>query len=326
MMKKILLVSNQRPNKDGIGNPIMLRMQQALSSNQRIEKVEFMPFCNRIRSFYDIRRKAKLFDIVHVHFGGIYALFIRLFLIFSGRKTFITFHGTDIHAKSLKTAKSAKQRLKIRLNQWASFLSIMLYEKSGVVAQEMMSYVPEFLKTKFNSRLFIQPLGVDYDLFIPLTKDEAQEKLNIPKSHYVLFSDVANTPIKRRDIALKIVHELGGEYNLLIMCGVKPEEVPLYINASDFVLLTSDEEGSPNIIREALALNKPVFSVNVGDAAIQLQGLMNSSIISRDPNEAVKQIKNIMERNYTDNTRCMLQDRLDFRIINEHVIDLYEHS
>lgn len=40
------------------------------------------------------------------------------------------------------------------------------------------------------------------------------------------------------------------------MCGVKPDEVPYYINACEFALLTSDEEGSPNIIREVLSLNK----------------------------------------------------------------------
>ena len=43
---------------------------------------------------------------------------------------------------ALKTAKDWKERLKIRLNQKASFLSIKLFDKCGFVAKEMMTYVP----------------------------------------------------------------------------------------------------------------------------------------------------------------------------------------
>ena len=58
-------------------------------------------------------------------------------------------------------------------------------------------------------------------------------------------------------------------YNLLAMCGVSPEQVPNYLNSSEAVLITSDIEGSPNIVREALALNKRVFSFDVGDVGKQ---------------------------------------------------------
>ena len=80
-MKKILLVSNQRPNKDGVGNPIMLRMKRSMEGNPRVEQVEFLPFANSIRSLLEIRSKARKFDIVHVHFGGLYALVIWFFLL-----------------------------------------------------------------------------------------------------------------------------------------------------------------------------------------------------------------------------------------------------
>lgn len=110
------------------------------------------------------------------------------------------------------------------------------------------------------------------------------------------------------------------------MCGVKPNVVPLYINAADFVLLTSDEEGSPNIIREALALNKRVYSVDVGDVAKQLKGLENSLIVSRNALDASKAILQNLQCAYIDNTRTKQQKVLDFKCINEKVIDLYENS
>ena len=322
---KVLLLSNQHPNKQGVGNPIMHRMQNALKQNGTIETVEFLPFYNRLSSFIQIRKKTVKFDIVHIHFGGLYALLIWISLIGLRTKKFITFHGTDIHAKQLKNTKNWKKRLKIRLNQKASFLSIRLFDKCGFVAKEMMTYVPNRLKKYLDKKAFVHPLGVDYDTFKILDKIDAQNKLKIPEKKYVLFSDVSNTSIKRRDIAQNIVKELGGEYKLLIMCGVKPDEVPLYVNACDFLLLTSDEEGSPNIIRECLALNKPVFSVEVGDAAKQLNGLVNSKIINRDSKVAASEILKCLEIEYTDNTRTTLKKRLDFRELNKDIVDLYKN-
>lgn len=321
---KVLLVSNQRRNEQGIGNPIMYRMRDALTKDERIDKVEFLPFTNSLSSLVSIRRSAKKYDIVHIHFGGLYALIIRFALLGVNAKKVITFHGTDIHAKALKTAKGWKEQLKIKVNQKASFLSICLFDSCGFVADEMIDYIPQCLSSILKKKGFVQALGVNYEIFKPIEKKEAIRYLGLEENKkYVLFSDVSNTSIKRRDIAENIVKCLGGNYSLLIMCGVKPQEVPYYINASDFLLLTSDEEGSPNIIREALSLNKPVFSVQVGDAAKQLGGLHNSAIISRDPIKAADTIVTILQKPYVDNTRETLRDRLDFVRVNRVVVDKY---
>ena len=56
---KVLLVSNQRQNAIGVGNPIMYRMRDALAQDERIEEVEFLPFNNRLSSLRKIRLAAK---------------------------------------------------------------------------------------------------------------------------------------------------------------------------------------------------------------------------------------------------------------------------
>lgn len=322
---RVLLVSNQRQNAQGIGNPIMYRMLKSLRNDRRIEYAEFVPFYNSLSSFSGIRNKAKQFDVIHIHFGGLYALLIWFALIGVKCKKIITFHGTDIHAKAIKSTKGIVQKLKIRMNQYASFISISLFDKCGFVAEEMVEYVPKCLRSQLEKKSFVQPLGVDYEVFKIIDRCEAREHLSLGNYKYVLFSDVSNTNIKRRDIAEQIVEALGEEYKILIMCGVKPDMVPCYINACDFLLLTSDEEGSPNIIRECLALNKPVFSVQVGDAAKQLEGLANSCIVSRNPEEAASIIREYMDKVYIDDTRKTLQNRLDFMRINRAVIDLYNN-
>lgn len=322
-MIRLLLISNQHFNKKGVGNPIMYRMKNSMQCDSRIEKVDFLPFFNKIGIFREIRNRAKYYDIIHIHFGGLYALMIWCCLVGVSSTKIITFHGTDIHAKQLKTEKSCKRRIKIRLNQWASFISIVFFDRCGFVAEEMVDYLPKIMRKYYENKFFMQPLGVDYTLFKPVNQLVAQSHLGMPFGHYVLFSDISNTSIKRRDIATSIIREIGEPYKLLIMSGVVPEEVPYYINACDFAILTSDEEGSPNIIREVLSLNKPFFSVNVGDASKQLCNLNNSTIISRNPKEAANIILQYMSKPYTDFTRTSLQDRLDFVMINKCIVDMY---
>ena len=67
-----------------------------------------------------------------------------------------------------------------------------------------------------------------------------------------------------------------------------------------------------------------VPSVEVGDAALQLNGLNNSRIISRSPKEASRVILETLSDSYTDNTREMLASKLDFESCNKKIIDLYK--
>jgi glycosyltransferase involved in cell wall biosynthesis len=55
------------------------------------------------------------------------------------------------------------------------------------------------------------------------------------------------------------------------------------MNAVDCLLVTSDFEGSPTVVQEALATNLPIVSVEVGDIVERLEGVANTRIAGRDP-------------------------------------------
>ena len=98
-----------------------------------------------------------------------YALATRLLLAGINKPTIITFHGTDIHAKTIRTTKSLKGKVRIRLNQWASFFSFFMFEKLGFVAEDMLSYVPNFITLRdfINDEIniFIPPFVNRFDTF-----------------------------------------------------------------------------------------------------------------------------------------------------------------
>ena len=319
----ILLISNEYNKPNRIGNPIISRIRRSLSKNANVHNVVFVPFKNSIKSLVEIRKAAHHSDIIHIQFGGLYAFIIWFCLIGIKKPKLLTFHGTDIHAKEMNTTKSKIIKLKIWASQKASFCSIILFDRLGFVSDTLIPYIPQWICKKYEYKFFRQPLGVDYSEFIIEGQEKACKKLNIPLSKYVLFSDKTGTILKRRDIAAEIIKELGDGYELLIMCGVKPELVPTYINSCSFVLLTSDEEGSPNITREALALNKRVFSVDVGDVKQQISGLNNSAIISREPKQAAKIIREKLLEPYKDNTRETLKNKINFDIITEMLVSEY---
>ena len=321
---RILIISNEYPHPDRPHNPIIQRIVAATAADERVESVEFVPFTNRFSDFGKIRSAAKRSDLIHIHFGGAYAFLVWIALIGIRKPKFITFHGTDIHMGELQTERRPLFRLKIRINQKCSFLSLRCFDRCGFVNKSLIDFIPPGLKAKTSGKYFIQHLGVDYELFRIIPKKEAGEMLGIVSDKkQVLFSDLSGTPLKRRDIAQSIVSALGPDFELLVMNRVKPELVPVYLNACDFLLLTSDAEGSPNIVREALSLNVPVFSVDVGDVAEQIAGLRNSAIISREPEEAAGTILEKLSHPVAEDTRALLRDRLDFRLLAKDVVDIY---
>lgn len=124
----------------------------------------------------------------------------------------------------------------------------------------------------------IVPSGIDMKKFQPIDRTVARERVgwDVDGTH-VLFPyspeyERKNYPLAQRVVA-DVEAELGREITLQTISGVDHSEVPYYMNAADCVLLTSDHEGSPNTVKEAMACNVSVVSTDVGDVRERLDGV-----------------------------------------------------
>jgi len=125
--------------------------------------------------------------------------------------------------------------------------------------------------------------GVDLDLFSPMDQQEAQTMVGWnPDDYHVLFPYAPSREKKNYPLAKEIIDDVNKtvdqKVTLHTVYNEPHDEIPIYMNASDVLLMTSKSEGSPNTVKEALACNLSVVSTDVGDVQNLLKNISNSKI------------------------------------------------
>ncbi|MHC3379721.1 glycosyltransferase [Haloarcula sp. H-GB5] len=127
------------------------------------------------------------------------------------------------------------------------------------------------------------PHSVDFEQFEPVQKETARETVGWDDGNYhVLFPYDPDRAEKDHPRAVRVVdavnERLDTPVSLEVVHGVAHEQVPIYMNAADALILTSTHEGSPNAVKEALACNTPVLSLDVGDVASLVDEVSRSAV------------------------------------------------
>lgn len=123
-------------------------------------------------------------------------------------------------------------------------------------------------------KMIYLPNGCNQDFFCPKDKMECRTKLELDKDKiYVLYMD-SNKGVRtqkrkdRFDEVIRLLNE-GYGYNGKVECialrNTPREQIPLYMNAIDLHMISSDFEGSPNSVKECMCCNTPVVSTDVGN-------------------------------------------------------------
>jgi teichuronic acid biosynthesis glycosyltransferase TuaC len=198
----------------------------------------------------DLRRRfgRRRFDVVHAHFG---LTAWPAFAVRAGARA-VTLHGTDLaHPRSRPITLGALP--------WLDLI--------GAVSSELAGEIPRWAA---RAPVEVLPTGVDLARFQPINRRHAREEIGVdPAERCLLFPADPERPEKRYDLARLV----AGERRLLTLGGVDPERVPLYVNAADAVLVTSDREGFGLATLEALACGVPVLSTPHGVAPEALAGV-----------------------------------------------------
>lgn len=141
-------------------------------------------------------------------------------------------------------------------------------------------------------RNLVLPNGVDRRLFACRPRDEARRELAwSPAERVVLFAADPSVPRKRYPLAehaCELAEREIGDIRLHVAWGTSPADMPRLMAASDCLLLTSQIEGSPNVVKEAVTCGLPVICTRAGDVAEVLDGVEPSWICSDSPTELAR--------------------------------------
>lgn len=202
------------------------------------------------RAAADARRhyRATRFDVVHAHFG----LNLWPALAVRAGAHAVTLHGTDVVNPRSRAVTLA---------------GLPLMDLVAPVSGPLAGLLP---RRCVRGELAVLPCGVDLTRFHRIDRREARRALKLDENRpYLLFAANPARPEKRYDRAAAV----AGDTSLLVLKGVDPSQVPLWVNAANAVLVTSERESFGLAVLEALACDVPVLATPVGIAPEVLSGI-----------------------------------------------------
>ena len=149
--------------------------------------------------------------------------------------------------------------------------------------------------------------------------------LDIDKQ-YVLFAGAFDNVVKNAPLAVKTIDLLNCfSVELLELKGYTREQVTLLMCAGDAFLMTSFTEGSPQVIKEAMACGCPIVSVDVGDVRERMEGVKGCFVANtRKPEELADLLqKALVFEGKTTGREKIITDGLDNRQVAEIIMDIY---
>lgn len=317
---KVLFITTEWPTKEHPGDvPFLVQYAQALR-NQGVE-VEVFHFhgrgnpLNYLWAWFEVRKQSfwSQADIIHAHWGQSASVALG-----SRKPLVITYHGSDLQGIVNHHGKySLRGQLLVRLNRWIA--------GKGDTCIAVSDRLVKLLPTCRHSTKVI-PMGIDLDLFKPMDKMSCRKALGLdPETRYLLFVSDPARPEKRFSLAQQAVAAANLQNAQLFVVSDQPyETIPLYLNAGDLLLLTSSHEGSPVILKEALACNLPVVAVDVGDAREKLEKIAGCVVCEDDDPETIgRAINQALYYNEPVIGRDSVLD-LSWDLIAQHTVAIYQ--
>jgi teichuronic acid biosynthesis glycosyltransferase TuaC len=283
---RILAITNAWPQSDKpwYGSFVVRQIESLPTVGVDVDVIAVQGHFSPVRSLpayaraawriFGLNFRPRRYDVLHAHFGHCGLLATLQFRY----PVVLTYYGYDIdmpaeHREGLRT--KLERRLFIALSR--------LFAATVVQSRRELGRLPRSAQPSCT----VIPSGVDRKLFRPVEQTEARRRLawSDTEAPVTLFPYDRSRFTKRFELAEAAVNEARKripDLELVVCDRVSPDEVPDYMNAADALILSSRAEGSPNVVKEAMACNLPIVSVDVGDVQDVIDGTRNCRICPPD--------------------------------------------
>jgi glycosyltransferase involved in cell wall biosynthesis len=317
---RVLIVTGIYPTEDRPhkGTFVKSQVDSLVAAGVEVEILHPQPGPVLLRYLWTIgqvwqKTRTKQFDIVNGHYGQ-WCLFARLQW---HTPVVATFLGSDLLGVPLDYGKYSKlHALNARISRW-----LCGRVDAAIVQSE------EMRRAVGRGSIFLVPNGVDFELFRPIARAEARAALGWDQDrYYVLFGNNPAIPLKGFKLGQAAIERLqakGVAVELVVANGLPQTKVVQYINASNALILPSLCEGSPSIVKEAMACNIPVVATAVGDVAEVIGQTQGCSVCTQDPDDLAAGIERALQHTGSTTGRSDIS-HLECSVVAKQVIAVYD--
>lgn len=285
-------------------------------------------------------------DIIHFHLFGSNFVAKPLAALFGKRALIVHDHTnaeSRLNSAFLLMADTLTNTFSTRVIAVAESVRQLLIEREGLC----------------DDRVITLPNGIDAEMFFPATleqKEAARASFRLPQGAFVVggvgrlaevknpqvFLEVAATFLKLHPQAVFVfagtgpleaeLRELAGSLGItdsVCFLGHVSDRVELY-RALDVLLITSDSEGTPMTLLEAMSCGLPVISSSVGGIPEVAKHESNALLVPpRDVKGFVSALKRVLgedglARKLGENARTTILERYEIRGLVRQIEALHE--
>jgi glycosyltransferase involved in cell wall biosynthesis len=244
------------------------------------------------------------YNIIHAHYA-ISGFVARLQFLYP---VVVTYHGAEVLS---------------HVPRWLEFLSRrgpQMFDRIIVVNHKEKELLDNDPKVE------VIPCGINFDEFYPIPVSEARALLDLPMDKpLVLWAGEYWQYEKRFELveeSMKVVQGRLPDAELVLVSGKPHSVIPTYMSACDVLVLTSRSEGSPMVIKEAMACNLPIVSTDVGDIAEVIEGVDGCYLVEPVAEDVADKLFKVLERRGRTRGREKIQ-YLGSGPVTRRVIEVY---